>query len=132
MRQIASGVKYLHKYGIVHRDLKPDNIMVTQKNNFGIIKIMDFGLSKIASSQEKLKGGFGTLSYVAPEILVRDPYNKEVDIWSLGIILFYMLTGHLPFKGKEEDIVADKIVNDDLEFKEEEWENRSKKSKRSN
>ena len=127
MRQIASGVKYLHKYGIVHRDLKPDNIMVTQKNNFGIIKIMDFGLSKIASSQEKLKGGFGTLSYVAPEILVRDPYNKEVDIWSLGIILFYMLTGHLPFKGREENIVADKIVNDDLEFKEEEWENRSKK-----
>ena len=127
MRQIASGVKYLHNYGIVHRDLKPDNIMVTPKNNYGIIKIMDFGLSKIASSQEKLMDGCGTLSYVAPEVLVRSPYNKEVDIWSMGIILFYMLCGHLPFKGNKEAVLADKIVNDDLEFDEEEWETRSKK-----
>ena len=126
MRQIANGVKYLHNYGIVHRDLKPDNIMVTEQNNYGVIKIMDFGLSKIVSSQEKLMDGFGTLSYVAPEILVRSPYNKEVDIWSLGIILFYMLSGHLPFKGNKEAVLADKIVNDDFEFDEDEWETRSK------
>ena len=127
LSQIASGVKYLHKYGIVHRDLKPDNIMITQQNDYGIIKIMDFGLSKIVSTQEKMVDGYGTLSYVAPEVLLRTPYNKEVDIWSMGVILYYMLCGHLPFKGNKEVIIAEKIVNDDLEFDEEEWEVRSKK-----
>ena len=127
MSQIANGVKYLHRYGIVHRDLKPDNIMITQQNDFGVIKIMDFGLSKIVSTQEKMVDGYGTLSYVAPEVLLRTPYNKEVDIWSMGVILYYMLCGHLPFKGNKEVVIAEKIVNDDLEFDEEEWEIRSKK-----
>ena len=127
MTQIANGVKYLHRYGIVHRDLKPDNIMITQQNDYGVIKIMDFGLSKIVSTQEKMVDGYGTLSYVAPEVLLRTPYNKEVDIWSMGVILYYMLCGHLPFKGNKEVIIAEKIVNDDLEFDEEEWEVRSKK-----
>ena len=127
MSQIANGIKYLHKYGIVHRDLKPDNIMITQQNDFGIIKIMDFGLSKIVSTQEKMVDGYGTLSYVAPEVLLRTPYNKEVDIWSMGVILYYMLCGHLPFKGNKEVVIAEKIVNDDLEFDEDEWEVRSKK-----
>ena len=127
MSQIASGVKYLHRYGIVHRDLKPDNIMITQQNDFGVIKIMDFGLSKIISTQEKMVDGYGTLSYVAPEVLLRTPYNKEVDIWSMGVILYYMLCGHLPFKGNKEVIIAEKIVNDDLEFDDDEWEIRSKK-----
>ena len=125
--QIAQGIKYLHKYGIVHRDLKPDNIMITQQNEFGVVKIMDFGLSKIVSTQEKMVDGYGTLSYVAPEVLLRTPYNKEVDIWSMGIILYYMLCGHLPFKGSKEVIIAEKIVNDELEFDEEEWEVRSKR-----
>ena len=129
MSQIASGVKYLHKYGIVHRDLKPDNIMITQQNDFGVIKIMDFGLSKIVSTQEKMVDGYGTLSYVAPEVLLRTPYNKEVDIWSMGVILYYMLCGHLPFKGNKEAVIAEKIVNDEIEFNDEEWEIRSKKVK---
>ena len=125
MSQIASGVKYLHQYGIVHRDLKPDNIMITQQNDFGIIKIMDFGLSRIVSPNEKMVDGYGTLSFVAPEVLLRTPYNKEVDIWSMGVILFYMLTGLLPFRGKKEQEVAERIVYEELEFEEEQWEIRS-------
>ena len=125
MSQIASGVKYLQQYGIVHRDLKPDNIMITQQNDFGVIKIMDFGLSKIISPNERMVDGYGTLSYVAPEVLLRTPYNKEVDIWSMGVILFYMLTGKLPFRGKKEQEVAEKIVYEDLEFDEDDWEIRS-------
>ena len=62
MNQIASGVKYLHQYSIVHRELKPDNIMITQQNDFGIVKIIDFGLFKIVSTQEKIVYGYGTLS----------------------------------------------------------------------
>ena len=101
--------------------------MITQQNEFGIIKIMDFGLSKIVSPKEKMTDGYGTLSYVAPEILLRSPYNKEVDIWSMGVILFYMLCGHLPFRGSKEQEVAEKIVYDDVEFDEDEWETRSQK-----
>ena len=126
MSQIVSGIKYLHQYGIVHRDLKPDNIMITQQNDFGIIKIMDFGLSKIVSPKEKMVDGYGSLSYVAPEVLLRTPYNKEVDIWSMGVILFYMLCGHLPFRGSKEEVVANKIVFESAEFDEDDWETRSK------
>ena len=125
MSQIASGVKYLHQYGIVHRDLKPDNIMITQQNDFGVIKIMDFGLSKIVSPNESMADGYGTLSYVAPEVLLRTPYNKEVDIWSMGVILYYILSGKLPFRGRKEQEVAEKIVYDELEFDDDEWEIRS-------
>ena len=127
MSQIASGVRYLHQYGIVHRDLKPGNIMITQQNEFGVIKIMDFGLSKIVSPSEKMVEGYGTLSYVAPEVLLRTPYNKEVDIWSMGVILYYMLTGNLPFRGSKQQEVAEKIVYEDLDFDEDEWETRTQK-----
>ncbi len=127
MSQIASGVKYLHQYGIVHRDLKPDNIMITQQNDYGVIKIMDFGLSKIVSPNERMVDGYGTLSYVAPEVLLRTPYNKEVDIWSMGVILYYMLSGRLPFRGRREQEVAEKIVYDPLEFDEDDWETRSQR-----
>ena len=125
MIQIVSGIKYLHQYGIVHRDLKPDNIMITQQNDFGIIKIMDFGLSKIISPKEKMVDGYGSLSYVAPEVLLRTPYNKEVDIWSIGVILFNMLSGHLPFRGSKEEVVANKIVFEVPEFDDDDWETRS-------
>ena len=125
MIQIVNGIKYLHQYGIVHRDLKPDNILITQQNDFGIIKIMDFGLSKIISPKEKMVDGYGSLSYVAPEVLLRTPYNKEVDIWSIGVILFNMLCGHLPFRGSKEEVVANKIVFEAPEFDENDWETRS-------
>ena len=121
--QIANGIKYLHKFGIIHRDLKPDNIMISQKdkNSEIEVKIMDFGLSKIASNEEKLVEGFGTLYYAAPELIQNNPYNKEIDVWSLGIILFYMFTGCYPFMAKEEEEIEEKIINDPVEFKDGEW-----------
>ncbi len=124
--QIGNGLKYLHNYGIVHRDLKTDNIMLTKNNENGIIKIMDFGLSKIVGPKEGLIDGYGTLNYCAPEVLMREPYNKQIDIWSLGIILYYMLVGHFPFQGNNEDIIAKNIVYQPLKFDEQEWENKSR------
>ena len=130
--QIALGVEYLHKFGIVHRDLKPDNIMIIQKkgeNNNIIIKIMDFGFSKIVSKEEKLMEGLGTLYYAAPELIENLPYNLEVDIWSLGVIIYYMFTGCYPFAGKNEDEIEEKILEENVEFKDGEWEIISNKVK---
>ena len=125
--QITQGLKYLHHFGIIHRDLKPENIMLTESSDKGIVKIMDFGLSKIAGYKEGLIDGYGTLSYVAPEVLLRIPYNKEVDIWSMGIILYYMLCGKVPFSGSNEATIAKSICYKDLDFDEDLWEVRSRK-----
>ena len=116
--QIADGLKYLHKYGIIHRDLKPDNIMMTESSEKGQIKIMDFGLSKILGKKEKSVDGFGTLTFVSPEVLIRKPYNKEVDIWSVGVILYMMLSGDLPFDDEEDDEqkIAKMIVFEEVKF----------------
>ena len=126
--QLAKGLKYLHKYGIIHRDLKPDNIMLTEASDKGNIKIMDFGLSKILGKKEKSTDGFGTLTFVAPEVLIRKPYNKEVDIWSLGIILYLMLSGDLPFDDPDdnEQKIAKSIVYQEVKFPSEKFGKRSK------
>ena len=126
--QLAKGIKYLHKYGIIHRDLKPDNIMLTEASDKGNIKIMDFGLSKILGKKEKTTDGFGTLTFVSPEVLIRKPYNKEVDIWSLGVILYLMLSGDLPFDDPDdiEQNIAKSIVYQDVKFPPEKFSKRSK------
>ena len=94
---IAAGVAYLHDHGIVHRDLKPGNIFVDE----GIVKIGDYGLSKFISCSRRSgqTGSVGTVHYMAPEI-ANGRYGKEIDIYALGIILYEMLTGHVPFEGE--------------------------------
>ncbi len=97
MHGIAAGVAYLHDHGIVHRDLKPGNIFVDE----GIVKIGDYGLSKFISCSRRSgqTGSVGTVHYMAPEI-ANGRYGKEIDIYALGIILYEMLTGHVPFEGE--------------------------------
>jgi len=127
MYQLASGIRYLHGFGILHRDLKPENIMLSENTDKGIIKIMDFGLSKIMGPGEKVADGFGTLSFVAPEVLIRQPYNKQIDIWSLGVILYYMLSGTLPFDDEDdnEEVIAKMTVFTEVQFPADKWSKRS-------
>jgi glucan-binding YG repeat protein len=127
MYQLASGIKYLHDYGVLHRDLKPENIMLSAPGDNPIIKIMDFGLSKILGPLEKVVDGYGTLSFVAPEVLIRQPYNKQIDIWSIGVIMYYMLSGILPFDDEDdnEEVIAKKTVFTELEFPDKYFKNRS-------
>ncbi len=131
MFQIANGLNYLHAYGVLHRDLKPDNIMLSNSSDNAIIKIMDFGLSKVLGPQERVNDGFGTLSFVAPEVLIRQPYNKQIDIWSMGIILYYMLTSCLPFDddNDSEEVIAKMIVFNECEFPDKLFKDRSKEVK---
>jgi serine/threonine protein kinase len=94
---IAAGVGYLHDHGIVHRDLKPANIFLDE----GTVKIGDYGLSKFISCSRRSgqTESVGTVHYMAPEI-ANGRYGKEIDTYALGIILYEMLTGHVPFEGE--------------------------------
>jgi Ca2+-binding EF-hand superfamily protein len=118
MLQVCRGVKYLHQFGIIHRDLKPENLMLIKKCSLPQIKIMDFGLSKVVSFYDRTNEGYGSLCYLAPEILLKQGYDHKVDIWSLGVILYYLLSGYLPFDDSKDEIVkiAKRIVNLDLCF----------------
>lgn len=131
MKQLASGLQYLHRYGIIHRDLKPDNLMMTERSVTSEIKVMDFGLSKMMHHGEKVADGFGTLSFVAPEVLIRKPYNSKVDVWSLGVIIYNLLSGELPFDdaNDNEEIIAKKVVFSEVEFNSKIWEKISKEAK---
>eukprot|EP00344_Euplotes_crassus_P003383 CAMPEP_0196995726 /NCGR_PEP_ID=MMETSP1380-20130617/1792_1 /TAXON_ID=5936 /ORGANISM="Euplotes crassus, Strain CT5" /LENGTH=706 /DNA_ID=CAMNT_0042411491 /DNA_START=310 /DNA_END=2430 /DNA_ORIENTATION=- len=111
--QIATAIFYLHSYGVAHRDLKPENIIVSDDTESPEIKITDFGLSKIVGPKETSKEPFGTLSYAAPEILQGLQYNKSVDIWSFGIIVFLILSGCLPFDDDDDKLTAHNTVYKD-------------------
>ena len=117
--QIIEGIYELHKYGILHRDLKLENILIDDRNSKLNIKLIDFGLSKVVLENKNTNECYGTFLYSAPEVLLNIPYNLNIDLWSLGIIIFYLQYTYLPFNinGKEhEQEIASKIVLNELIF----------------
>ena len=100
MYQLVEAIKYIQQCGVVHRDLKPENILVEKdpRNEEVIqIKITDFGLSKIVVPNETMLESCGTPAYVAPEVLHKKGYKKEVDMWSAGVIYYTLICRQLPF-----------------------------------
>ena len=94
---MATALYYLHAFGVAHRDLKPENILMASDEDDADLKIVDFGLSKIIGPNESSLDPFGTLSYVAPEVLLQKPYGKEVDLWSLGVITYLLFVKRVRF-----------------------------------
>lgn len=95
---------------MAHRDLKPENIIMSEDTDDASLKIVDFGLSKIIGPNETSLDPFGTLSYVAPEVLLQKPYGKEVDYWSLGVITYMLLSRVLPFDDEDDKEIARQTI----------------------
>jgi len=127
-RQLCEAVRYLHHKGFVHRDLKPENILLTTKDRDSMhMKIADFGLARKTMKSRDCGTFCGTPHYFAPEVIntfrdkntgVRTGYDKQADMWSLGVILYIMLSGIPPF---EEEGLYEQILEGKYEFDVSEW-----------
>lgn len=108
--QLLDAVKYIHEHGILHRDIKAENILLDRNYN---IRLVDFGFSHRKSLA---KTACGSPVYVSPEMILHEQYSEKTDIWSIGVLLFFMLTGHYPFYSKSMTKLMYLIVNSTLEF----------------
>ncbi|XP_015111482.1 ovarian-specific serine/threonine-protein kinase Lok isoform X2 [Diachasma alloeum] len=111
--QICDAVAYLHSRGITHRDLKPENILLASDQKYPLVKVSDFGMSKFLDAASMLMTYCGTPLYVAPEILRRKgrgAYTAQVDVWSLGVILYVMLSGLCPFTQNDPHMALDEQI----------------------
>ena len=124
IHKMCAAVYYIHSYGIAHRDLKPENVLMTDDTDDADIRILDFGLSKIIGPDEKCTEPYGTLTYVAPEVL-QGSYDEKCDIWSIGALTYLMLCGEHPFKGKSNKEIFNKILQEQVKIDLNKWKGSS-------
>jgi len=121
VKQVARACEYMHPRGVIHRDLKPENLVYLDKGKQQIC-VTDFGLSKYVGSEEGLtKTACGTPAFVAPEVLRQENYGSQVDMWSLGVILYTMLCGYPPFIERNLPALYKAIRSGKIKFDKRYW-----------
>lgn len=120
MKEIVNAVLYCHTNGIVHRDIKSDNILFLKQGLNSPVKIIDFGISVKFHKDTKLKDKTGTVLYIAPEV-IKGSYDEKCDIWSLGVLMYMMLSGVPPFFGTTRKEIMNKILKGKVSFSSKIW-----------
>jgi calcium-dependent protein kinase len=129
MRQVLSAVSYFHSYNIIHRDLKPQNILICDESDEDIIvKVIDFGSSAIFT-KPIAPGCIGTVYYIAPEVVSLEKYDSKCDLWSCGIMMYFLLSSEFPFSGESEDEVFTKALKGRFSFSNPIWNTISDQAK---
>jgi len=126
---ILNAILYLHQINIAHRDLKPENLLIKSSNDDTHVMISDFGLSRVLGQNSMAYTACGTPYYVAPEVLSEKGYNTQVDLWSIGVITYFLLAGFPPFMGDAFIEVVEQILAADFEFDPEYWKDISDEAK---
>jgi len=118
LRGMLAALSYLHTRSIVHRDIKPENTLVelSSTGEISSVKLTDFGLCAIVAHGYTMEAQLGTIEYAAPEIILNKAYDKSVDLWSLGCVLYVILSGRLPFTGNDDPDTADRIARCKYDF----------------
>lgn len=115
IKQVLSAISYCHNQNVCHRDLKPENILIDDKDR-NTIKLIDFGTSQVFGGDEKMQLVLGTAYYIAPEVLEGN-YDEKCDIWSIGVILYILLSGTPPFPGANDEEIMAKVKKGKLTFR---------------
>jgi len=118
---IIKAIAYLHDRDVVHRDLKPENLLYASNAPDAEIKLTDFGLSKLLNPDKSMMTLCGSPLYVAPEILANKGYDKSVDMWSIGVLLYILLCGFPPFYSESEPVLFKQIMKGQFDFPDPEW-----------
>lgn len=113
MFQLLSALTYCHEKRVIHRDLKPENILMLDDGNSLTVKVADFGSSCIVDKDHRLQGCFGSAYYISPEVLTNN-YNEKCDVWSLGVIMYILLTGKPPYTGKDTESILKQVRSSPL------------------
>ena len=126
MKSMLSCINYCHKQNVVHRDLKPENVLLEENQDFKTAKIIDFGLARFFSAEEKttFTNAVGSSYYMSPQV-IEGNYTQKCDIWSCGIIAFVCMGGYAPFEGEDEMETAEQILDSEkngIEFDDPSWD----------